>query len=198
MSSAYVAVTAVIAPLGVVAVAANSLSITVEAVCYMPGLGMESAATTLVGQAIGARRRDVARSFARLSTALGMLVMSLSGLAMFVFAPQILGMLTPDATVRALGTTVLRIEAFAEPLYAASMVVAGALRGAGDTMVPSLFTLLSNWGVRIPALVVVAPRFGLVGCWMVMAGELCLRGTLFLVRLLRDKWLDRAFDLLGE
>ena len=198
MSSAYVAVTAVIAPLGVVAVAANSLSITVEAVCYMPGLGMESAATTLVGQAIGARRRDVARSFARLSTALGMLVMSLSGLAMFVFAPQILGMLTPDATVRALGTTVLRIEAFAEPLYAASMVVAGALRGAGDTMVPSLFTLLSNWGVRIPALVVVAPRFGLVGCWMVMAGELCLRGTLFLVRLLRDKWLDRAFDLIGE
>ena len=196
MSSAYVAVTAIIAPLGVVAVAANSLAITVEAVCYMPGLGMESAATTLVGQAVGAHRRDVARSFARLSTLLGMVVMSLSGLAMYVLAPQVLAMLTPDETVRALGTTVLRIEAFAEPLYAASMVAAGALRGAGDTMVPSIFTLFSNWGARIPAMAFVAPRFGLVGCWVVMASELCLRGTLFLVRLLCDRWLDRAFDLL--
>ena len=194
MSSAYIAVTAIVAPLGVKAVAAHSLAITVEAVCYMPGLGMESAATTLVGQAVGARRRDIACTFARLSTALGMLVMTLSGCAMFAFAPQVLGMLTPDVAVRELGTTVLRIEAFAEPLYAASMVAAGALRGAGDTLVPSAFTLLSNWCVRIPALTVVAPRFGLVGCWVVMAAELCLRGSLFLVRLLRDSWLDKAFE----
>lgn len=192
MSSAYIAVTATVAPLGVVSVAAHSLAITVEAVCYMPGLGMEAAATTLVGQAVGARRRDVARSFARLSTALGMVVMTLSGMLMFVFAPQVLAMLTPDEAVRSLGTTILRIEAFAEPLFAASMVAAGALRGAGDTLVPSVFTLLSNWGVRIPAMRLVAPRFGLVGCWMVMALELCLRGTLFLVRLLRDRWLDKT------
>ena len=195
MSSAYIAVTAIVAPLGVTSVAAHSLAITVEAVCYMPGLGMESAATTLVGQAVGARRRDVARSFARLSTALGMAVMTLSGLAMALFAPQVLGMLTPDAAVRALGTTVLRIEALAEPLYAASMVAAGALRGAGDTLVPSMFTLVSNWGVRIPALRVVAPRYGLVGCWVVMALELCLRGSLFLARLLRDRWLDKALEV---
>ena len=154
MSSAYIAVTATVAPLGVVSVAAHSLAITVEAICYMPGLGMEAAATTLVGQAVGAHRRDVARSFARLSTALGMIVMTLSGMLMFVFAPQVLAMLTPDEAVRSLGTTILRIEAFAEPLYAASMVAAGALRGAGDTLVPSVFTLLSNWGVRIPALAV--------------------------------------------
>jgi putative MATE family efflux protein len=192
MSSAYIAVTATVAPLGVVSVAAHSLAITVEAICYMPGLGMEAAATTLVGQAVGAQRRDVARSFARLSTALGMIVMTLSGMLMFVFAPQVLAMLTPDEAVRSLGTTILRIEAFAEPLYAASMVAAGALRGAGDTLVPSVFTLLSNWGVRIPALQFVAPRFGLVGCWTVMALELCLRGSLFLVRLLRDRWLDKS------
>ena len=121
-----------------------------------------------------------------------MIVMTLSGMLMFVFAPQVLAMLTPDEAVRSLRTTILRIEAFAEPLYAASMVAAGALRGAGDTLVPSVFTLLSNWGVRIPALQFVAPRFGLVGCWTVMALELCLRGSLFLVRLLRDRWLDKS------
>ena len=192
LSSAYVAATAIVAPLGVVAVAANSLAITVEAVCYMPGVGVEAAATTLVGQAIGARRRDVARSFARISTALGMAVMTFSGALMFVFAPQIMGMLTPDAAVQELGAQVLRIEAFAEPLFAASMVTAGALRGAGDTLVPSIISLVSMWGVRITLSTFAAPRWGLVGVWTVMAFELSVRGALFLVRLLRDRWLDKA------
>lgn len=192
LSSAYVAATAIVAPLGVTAVAANSLAITVEAVCYMPGVGVEAAATTLVGQAVGARRRDVARSFARLSTLLGMAVMTASGAVMFVFAPQIMAMLTPDAAVQALGAQVLRIEAFAEPLFAASMVVAGALRGAGDTLVPSIISLVSMWGVRITISTYVAPIWGLVGVWTVMACELSFRGALFLVRLLRDRWLNKA------
>ncbi len=191
-SSAYVACTAIVAPLGVVAVAANSLAITAEAVCYMPGFGIEAAATTIVGQAVGAKRRDLARSFARLSTVLGMLVMTASGALMFGFAPQIMAMLTPDAAVRALGAQALRIEAFAEPLFAASMVAAGALRGAGDTLIPSVFCLASMWGVRIPLMAIVAPRWGLVGVWTAMAFELCVRGALFLVRLLRDRWLDQT------
>ena len=157
----------------------------------MPGYGIASAATTLVGQAVGARRFDVAKSFARLSTALGIAIMTASGALMFIFAPQILGMLTPDAAVQELGTTILRIEAFAEPLFAASIVAAGTLRGAGDTLVPSLFTLLCNWGVRIPAMALAAPRFGLVGCWAVMAFELCVRGALFLIRLIRGTWLTK-------
>ena len=191
-SAAYVACTAIVAPLGVVAVAANSLAITAEAVCYMPGVGIEAAATTLVGQTLGARRKDVARSFARLSTVLGMLVISASGLLMFVLAPQIMAMLTPDAAVQELGVRILRIEAFAEPLFAASMVAAGALRGAGDTLVPSIISLASMWGVRITLMWFVAPVWGLTGVWCVMAFELCVRGLLFLWRLLRDRWLERA------
>ena len=191
-SSAYVACTAIVAPLGVVAVAANSLAITAEAVCYMPGYGIETAATTIVGQAIGARRRDLARSFARLSTVLGMVTMSVTGAIMYALAPQIMAMLTPDTSVQALGAQVLRIEAFAEPLFAASMVASGALRGAGDTLVPSIISLASMWGVRITLMAMVAPRWGLVGVWSAMAFELCVRGLLFLWRLLRDRWLERA------
>ena len=191
-SAAYVACTAIVAPLGVVATAANSLAITAEAVCYMPGVGVEVAATTLVGQTIGAGRKDVARSFARLSTLLGMVVMSTTGALMYLLAPQIMGMLTPDLAVQALGVRVLRIEAFAEPLFAASMVVAGALRGAGDTLVPSVISLASMWGVRIPLMMLVAPRWGLTAVWMAMAFELCVRGAFFLWRLLRDRWLERA------
>ena len=193
--SAYVVLTAIVAPLGVIAMAANSLAVTVEAVCYMPGFGIGAAATTLVGQAMGAERRDVARSFARLSTLLGMAVMTIMGVFMYITAPQVMAMLTPDVAVQELGVTVLRIEAFAEPLFAASVVAAGALRGAGDTLMPSIFTLVSMWGVRITLATIAAPQWGLVGVWTVMAGELCFRGVLFLARLLRDRWLQHSLRI---
>ena len=114
-----------------------------------------------------------AKRFAWLSTALGMAVMGLTAVLMYAGAPWLFRILTPDATVRALGVQVLRIEAFAEPLFAASIVAAGALRGAGDTLVPSVLNLVSMWGVRITLAAVLAPRFGLPGVWFAMCFELC-------------------------
>ena len=190
---AYVAGTRIVAPLGTAAVAANSLAVTAEGFCYMPGYGIGSAATTLVGQSLGAERRDLCVRFACLSTALGMAMMALTGTLMFLSAPWMFSLLTPDPTIQALGVQVLRIEAFAEPLFAASIVAAGALRGAGDTLVPSILNLASMWGVRISAAMLLAPRFGLPGVWAAMCGELCVRGILFLVRLLRGKWLQNKY-----
>ena len=98
-------------------------------------------------------------------------------------------LLTPDPAIRILGTKVLRIEAFAEPMFAASIVAAGALRGAGDTLIPSIMNLASMWGVRITLSLFMAPRLGLAGVWIAMCLELCVRGVLFLIRLFRGKWL---------
>lgn len=190
MCGAHIAETRIVAPLGTVAVAANSLSVTAESLCYMPGHGIGAAATTLVGQSIGAGDRKLAKRYANLSVVLGAVVMTCTGGLMFLGAPVMLSMLTPDAAIRGLGVKVLRIEAFAEPLFAVSIVVAGALRGAGDTLIPSLINLASMWGVRITAASLLAPRFGLVGVWIAMCGELCVRGLMFLVRLLRGKWVE--------
>ena len=143
---AQVVTTTIVAPLGTVAVAANSLAVTAESLCYMPGFGVATAATTLVGQSLGAERRDLARDFARSSVLLGVLVMSGAALAMFLLAPAVFAMLTPVEEVRRLGTEVLRIEAFAEPLYAASIVTAGALRGAGGYHGPQPDELLQHVG----------------------------------------------------
>lgn len=196
LCSAQIVTTHIVAPLGTVAIAAHSLAITAESLCYMPGGGIGTAATTLVGQSLGARRRDLARRFARLAALLGIGVMSLAGFLMFLLAPWIFTLLTPDPGVQALGAAVLRIEAFAEPMFAASIVVAGALRGAGDTKVPSLMNLCTMWGIRIPLSALLSPRAGLYGVWIAMCVELCARGALFLVRLLREKWLERS--LIGE
>lgn len=191
MCGAYVAATLIIAPLGTVSVAANTLAVTAESFCYMPGYGIGSASTTLVGQSIGAKRNDLARRFARTAVLLGVIMMSCTAVIMFFAAPVIFSILTPSPEVRVLGVQVLRIEVFAEPLYAASIVCAGALRGAGDTFVPSILNLISMWGVRISASILLVPYFGLHGVWIAMCGELCVRGILFLIRLFREKWLKK-------
>lgn len=190
LCGAQIASTRIVAPLGTISVAANSLAVTAESFCYMPGYGISAASTTLVGQSIGAGKRRLARQYAYLSVALGAAVMTCMGMLMFFAAPLMFSLLTPVLAIRELGVRVLRIEAVAEPLYAVSIVAAGALRGAGDTLVPSILNLASMWGIRITSAVLLAPRFGLAGVWIAMCGELCVRGILFLVRLLRGKWLE--------
>ena len=78
---------------------------------------------------------------------------------------------------------VLRIEAFAEPLYGASIVAAGVFRGAGETLLSSALNLVSTWAVRIPLAYYLGSLYGLKGAWLAMCIELSVRGTLFLVRL---------------
>ncbi len=190
MCGAQVVTTLIVAPLGTAAVAANSLAITAESLCYMPGYGIGTAATTLVGRSIGADRKDIAKRFAVTAVVLGVAIMSAAAVLMYAAAPFMFSMLTPSEQVRALGTEILRIEAFAEPMYAASIVCSGALRGAGDTLVPSLLNLLTMWGVRITLAFALVPRLGLRGAWIAMCVELCVRGILFLIRLMREKWLE--------
>lgn len=180
--------TKIVAPLGTVAIAANSLSVTAESLCYMPGYGIGTAATTLIGQSIGAGRKDLTKRLGWLTTGFGMLVMTGSGILLFILAPFMIGMLTPDEAIRELGTSILRIEAFAEPMYAASIVASGVFRGAGDTFVPSCMNFFSMWAVRIPLSAILSVRYGLEGVWVAMCVELCVRGMIFLFRLKGKRW----------
>ncbi|SFC90000.1 MATE family efflux transporter [Butyrivibrio sp. YAB3001] len=184
MGFAYVAFTRIVSPFGTTSIAANSFSITAESLCYMPGFGIGVAATTIVGQCIGAGRRKTAKRLGWMAVLLGMSIMGLSGVLMWIFAPQMIGLLSPDEEIRTLGTIVLRIEAFAEPFYGASIVAAGVFRGAGETLLSSVLNLFSVWFVRIPLAAFLGSFWGLKGAWIAMATELCVRGILFLVRLL--------------
>lgn len=140
---AQIMTTVIVAPLGVFAIAANSFAITAESLCYMPGYGISDAATTLVGQSVGAKRRRLTRSFAFITVFMGMIIMGLMGLLMYIFAPQIIGLMTPVEEIRSLGIMALRIEAFAEPMFAASIVAYGVFVGAANTLVPCLMNFFS-------------------------------------------------------
>ena len=188
----YIASTIIVAPLGTIAIAANSFAITAESFCYMPGYGIADAATALVGQSVGAGRKELAQRFGWITTGLAMAIMSFLAVLMYIFAPQIMTLLTPDAEVISLGVRVLRIEAFAEMGYAASIVAYGAFVGAGDTKWPSVMNFTSMWIVRLLPAFFLVKVYGLVGFWIAMAVELTFRGTVFLVRLARGKWLEQA------
>ena len=181
----------IVAPLGTIAIAANSFAVTAESICYMPGFGISAAATTMVGQALGADRKDYAFSFGWLTTIMGMIVMALMGMLMYFICPFVFGFMTPDLEVQKLAVDVLRIELFAEPLFAASIVATGALRGAKDTFIPGLINLLSIWGVRITLSLFLVNRIGLYGIWLAMAIELSIRGLLMLIRLYSCKQLKK-------
>lgn len=189
---AQIMTTVIVAPLGIIAIAANSFAITAESLCYMPGYGISDAATTLIGQSLGAGRRELTRTFSRITVYMGMLVMAFMGVLMYVFAPEIIGIMTPVEEIRTLGVTVLRIEAFAEPMFAASIVAYGVFVGAGGTLVPSLMNFFSIWAVRLTLAFWLAPTMGLKGVWLAMCIELCFRGAIFLIRLERGKWMGKS------
>ncbi len=187
MNGAMVASTMILAPLGVAAIAANSFAVTAESLCYMPGYGVGSAATTLVGRSVGAGDAAQARRYGNICTALGGALMGCTGLLMMIFCPFVFRLLTPVAEVRTLAAQALRIGLLAEPLFGVSIAAAGALRGAGDTLVPSLLNLGSIWIVRLGLSLLLVGKLGLRGMWIAMAIELCVRGTLMLWRQLTSK-----------
>ena len=191
MGGAQIVSTLIVAPLGTIAIAAHSLAITVESLCYMPGYGIAEAATTLVGQGIGAGQKLLTRSFARLSVGLGISVMTVMGVLMWIFAPQLMSIMSPVEEVIALGTEVLRIEAWAEPMFAAAIVCNGVFVGAGDTLKPAIMSLLSMWGVRLTLAALLAVTYGLPGVWTAMAIELSFRGVIFLGRLFQGGWMKK-------
>lgn len=193
---AQVMITVIVAPLGAVAIAANAFAVTAESLCYMPGYGIGDAATTLVGQSHGANNPHLVRRFGYITVGLGMFVMTVMGIVLYITAPWMMELMTPVEEIATLGADMLRIEAWAEPMFAASIVAYGVFVGMGDTIVPACMNFGSIWLVRVPLAAWLASYYsggepcaaGLKGVWVAMAIELTFRGTIFLVRLVSGRW----------
>ena len=189
---AQIAITVIVAPLGVMAIAANAFAVTAESICYMPGYGIGDAATTLVGQSYGAKRLDLAKRFGYITVGLGMLTMTVMGLVLYICAPWVMELMSPVGEFVDLGVQSLRIEAFAEPMFAASIVAYGVMIGVGDTIIPAAMNFGSIWLVRLPLAAWLAPQMGLAGVWLAMCIELSFRGAIFLWRLISGAWLKKG------
>ncbi len=189
--------------LGDAAGGAHGIALRWEALGFLSGSAFGTAAMTLVGQNLGARRAHLAARAGWISFVWGCSVMTLMGAVFFTFAPQMFGRFFPEGSrAIALGVPVLRLVAFAMPFLAATIVFTSALRGAGDTRVPVLFTWIGFFAVRIPLAYWLAQPsvdlwqlgsipglgLGLYGAWLAMFADLVVRGVFFFHRFARGRW----------
>jgi putative MATE family efflux protein len=191
--------------LGDVAGGAHGIALQWEALSYLSGNAFGTAAMTLVGQNLGAGRPEQAARGGWTAFALGCGVMSVMGLLFFVLAEPMFALFCPDPAQRPIieeGVPVLRLVAFATPGLACAIIFTSALRGAGDSRVPVLFTWVGFLGVRIPlAYFLALPHvdlgplgvwsglgMGLFGAWLAMFADLLVRGAFFVVRFAGGAW----------
>lgn len=180
----------IVAGLGTVTLAAHQLAVTAESLTYMPAFGFQVAATTLVGQALGAGNAKDARRCGNIAFYMCTACMVVMSLGLFVFSEQLISVFTPVPEVVAQGAQALRIVAVGETFFGAALVLTGALRGAGDTKIPFYVCLFTMWGVRLPAtyFMVNVLEMGLAGAWYAMVLDLMIRGVLMYFRFKGDKW----------
>jgi len=189
-SFGYVAFASLINGLGTIAIAAHSIANTVESAFYVPGYGMQAAASTLSGNTYGAGDLKRMRSVTRTLLILEVSIMCLSGALLFIFAEKLMWLFTISAETVALGTTVLRMVAVSEPIYGVAIILEGIFQGVGDTKGPFAINVLGMWGFRILGSFVLLRFFGLglEGAWACMIAHNTFLGIMFTIRYKKGTW----------
>ena len=189
-SLGYVAFASMINALGDVATAAHTIANTVESAFYIPGYGMQTAAATLAGNALGAGDRKRIRDLGRMIVIIEVLMMIVSGGLLFIFAPRMMRIFSKDMMVITLGAVVLRMVAVSEPFYGVTVILEGMLQGMGRTFVPLVCNIAGMWGVRIVGTFLCTHYFdmGLVSAWACMIAHNLLLFALFAAYYTGGKW----------
>jgi len=189
-SLGYVFFASMINSLGEISTAAHTIANTVESAFYIPGYGMQAAAATLAGNALGAKDNRRMHQLAVMLIWIEVVLMIITGSLLFILAPDMMSIFSASAEVIALGAIVLRMVAVSEPFYGISIVIEGMLQGVGKTMTPFVYNISGMWGIRIVGTFICTQLLGmgLVSAWACMIAHNLLLFTLFLIHYLRGKW----------
>ena len=189
-SLGYVAFASMINSIGEVATAAHTIANTVESAFYIPGYGMQTAAATLAGNALGAKDNQRIGKLARMIIFIETALMLLSGSLLFLFAPDMMQLFSRDASVIALGAVVLRMVAVSEPFYGVSIIIEGMMQGMGNTLMPFVFSISGMWGIRIIGTFLCTQLLGmgLVSAWGCMIAHNMMLFIMFMICYLTGRW----------
>ena len=190
VSFGYVTFAAMINSVGEVATAAHTIANTVESAFYIPGFGMQTAAATLAGNAFGARDNEQLKKLTRTCLVIEVLLMLLSGGALFLLATPMMRLFSRSEDVIRLGATVLRMVALSEPFYGVFIIFEGVRLGLGDTKTPLIYNLAGMWGVRITGTFICTQllHLGLVAAWGCMILHNLLVFTLYTIQYVTGRW----------
>lgn len=191
ISLGHIVSTAIISDLGTLSLAAHQLASAGESLCYLPANGFSIAGTTSVAQYLGAGEHDKAYQSGKWAIRLAVAVMIFTSTAMFLFAVPIMDLFSNEHEVIQMGAKMLRIEAYAEPLLATGIVIAGILHGAGDNRWPFYISIIGMWIVRLPVacLMISYLHWGLTSIWVAMIVDWFVRAALSYWRFYRRRWL---------
>ena len=196
---------AIVNRLGDTAAAAHGVAIGIESVAFLPGVAFQAAAATLAGQYLGAGDHRKATRSVVMACLVGGGLMVMAGVLFYSQSARLplLFLASRHTDVAALTTPLLEIIGLAMPALALTMILSGALRGAGDTRWPLLFSMIGMLGVRLPlaywfalesfcvpgtGFVVSGWGLGVAGAWYAMATDLAVRATLILYRFSQGGW----------
>lgn len=187
---AYLAFTGIVTGLGTAALAAHTIAVRIESLSFMLGWGLSVATATLVGQALGAGKPEIAELGIRRALLMAMTAMSTLGVGFALFGPQIASLFQPEQDVLALAGLAVVISAAEQPFLGAEMVLAGSLRGAGDTRSPMWVTLFGAVFLRVCVVYLLAVYLdlGLAGIWWGTAIDWAGRSTLIWLLFRRGGW----------
>ncbi len=189
----------IIGGFGTAALAASAIIWRFAELCFMPAMGIGLAVCTLVGQAVGAGRPDLARRRAALGTLINMVYMSLMGLTLVIFRQPLIGFFTDEPEVLRIGTQLMIFVALYQLFDAVAITYSNALRGAGDTLWPMIVGACLAWGIMFGGSLMISrvrPDWGSNGPWGFAAGFIVVIGTTFLIRWRRGAW--EKMDTIGR
>lgn len=180
----------VVATLGTVTFAAHQICFTILGLTFMPGMAFAVAATTLVGQGLGAKKPELAERFGWETRKIGMVVSGTLGVGFIIFAPYIMMLFTNELAVIEEGTKALRIIGCVQIAQSTQFILAGALRGAGDTKFPLYAMFIGVWGFRVLLclLFVFVFEWGIAGAWLAVAVDQIVRSFIIYYRYKSGKW----------
>lgn len=179
-----------VASLGTVVFATHQIAMNIMALSFMSGQAFSVSATSLVGQSLGKKRPDMAQAYSSRTRRIGMIVAMTMGAVFFLFGKQIVGLYSDDLVVVTEGARILKIVALIQPFQSSQFILAGALRGAGDTRTTAIITFVTVLILR-PGLAIIAINFlelGLIGAWLALASDQFFRSLLIVLRYNSGKW----------
>ncbi len=176
--------------LGTIAFAAHQIGLSICGLTFSPSMAFGVAATTLVGQSLGANDGDMAKKYADIIHHMAMGVACIMGVVFILFSYQLAKLYTKDLTVAAMSAVILKIMALSQPGQSTQLSLAGALRGAGDTMYPLYASIFGTWIFRVflAYILVAVLHWGIIGAWVALVLDQYMRAAIVYMRYRSEKW----------
>lgn len=179
-----------IVSIGVKTYAAHTIAGNIESFTYMPGYGLTTAASILVGSSFGSGKKKKAYEYGTLSVKIGTIIMALGGIILYFGCPWFATWFTQDTEAIEKIITALRIDAFIQIPLAVSLIFTGALQGLGDTKSPLYSTAIGMWGIRVLGVYIIGYKLkmDIAGIWLSILIDIIIR-AIFLTAKFRNNTL---------